>query len=127
MILPKKYSIANLLNNRLPPTTFYDFSKQTKSLINSLFTAIIQGHKSNEKYKVILNSTPNSSATNCYDILKPSYSNTISKNDLYIFCKNYGKILSPFELELLMNRFDKNNDGIISYNEFTEELVPNID
>ncbi len=37
-----------------------------------------------------------------------------------------GKFLQPFEAKLLIDKLDKDNDGIISYNEFMIELMPKI-
>ena len=34
------------------------------------------------------------------------------------------KFIQPYENEILIDRFDKNNDGIINYNEFTDEITP---
>lgn len=35
-----------------------------------------------------------------------------------------GASLTSFESELLMDRLDKNQDGVISYNEFIYEIAP---
>ena len=49
MILPTKYSIAKLMNERYPPLRFVGFSYETKRLLIDLFTAMIEGEKSNEE------------------------------------------------------------------------------
>jgi Ca2+-binding EF-hand superfamily protein len=43
-----------------------------------------------------------------------------------ILCKKNGKKLCKYEIELLMDRFDKNKDGIIDFDEFFNEIKPKI-
>lgn len=124
MILPKKYSIANLMNERLPPVRFIDFNFETKRCLLNFFNSIIEAERSNERLKSILASTPNSSAFDCFNDLKPNYSNSINKTDISSFFHLFGRILTPFELELLFQKLDKNKDGVITFNEFLPKISP---
>ena len=124
MLLPKKYSVASLMNERLPPVRFIGFNFETKRCLISLFNAMLEANRSNERFKSILSSTPNSSAYDCFNTLKPNYSNSISKRDIESFCQQFGKILTPFESEILFDKLDKNKDGVITYNEFLGEITP---
>ncbi|MCQ2816781.1 MAG: hypothetical protein MJ252_05895 [archaeon] len=121
-----KYTAACLMNDRMPPKKFFDFSYQTKRNIMSLVNAIIDGTRSNERYKSILNASPNSSGFDCFNSIKSIYSTGISKEDLISFFKLNGINLSIFEGQILMERLDKNKDGIVTYNEFLGEFTPKI-
>jgi len=39
------------------------------------------------------------------------------------FLQQNGKFLQPFEIDLLVDRLDKDQDGMINYNEFVEEFA----
>lgn len=83
MILPKKYEIAKLINNRLPSAYFLGFNYQTKTLLSNLFSSLIEAELSHERYRCILSTTPNSSIFDSFNKLKSSYSSGIYKEDVY--------------------------------------------
>ena len=124
MILPTKYSIAKLMNERYPPLRFVGFSYETKRLLIDLFTAMIEGEKSNEERRRVLSSMPNTTAFDAFNMLKKDYCIGIYKDDVIRFMEVNGKFMNPFEIKILIDRLDKNQDGIISYNEFLMEVCP---
>ena len=120
MILPRKYSIAKLMNERYPPNYFMGFTKDTQQHIVELFTGIISAEKSNERYRKQLQ---NYSTFDLFNLIKPKVSNGIHKEDLDLFMNDNGRYLTLFESELLFMRLDKDNDGVICYSEFLGEVV----
>ena len=132
MMTPKKYGMAKNLNNKENQKYFMGFSFKTKRIICSLFKQFIDSEKSNENYRCELIGNGNNiykiyySIDNLFNSLKKKSNNGIDKNDINDFMKMSGKNLCKFELELLMDRFDKNKDNIIDFEEFFNEIIPKL-
>ena len=126
LILPKKYTIANIMNERKNENFFSDFRQDTLKKISNVFQKLIDAEKSNEKFRNILAMNSNSSAFELFNNLKKNYSNGIYREDIYKFLESKGKYIKQSELEMLMERLDKNQNGIIEYSEFLQEIVPKI-
>lgn len=124
MILPKKYSIAKLISERYPPLHFTGFSYDTKSKLIDMFNAMVSAEKSNDNYRTILSTSPSTSAFDCFNMLKKDYCYGIYKDDIVNFMEENGKFMNSYEIESLIERLDKNQDGLISYNEFLAEVSP---
>lgn len=126
IILPKKYSIAKILNDRYPEMIFNGFTREVICLLGNLIRGIINGEKSIERYRRILKSLPSVSPLELFDLLKNKHSNGILKQNISDFFKENGKMINILDLDLLMSRLDKDQDGIISYNEFLAEMYPKL-
>ena len=59
-----------------------------------------------------------------FNKIKKNYSVGIYKEDIANFMKKNDYKLNNKEIELLMERFDKNKNGIIDYKEFMLEIAP---
>ena len=64
------------------------------------------------------------SGSDLFNKIKKNYSVGIYKEDIANFMKKNEYKLSNKEIELLMERFDKNKNGIIDYKEFILEITP---
>ena len=126
LFLPKKYSVAKLISERLPYENFKGFSQETKEKIISVFNTIIEGENSNDKIRNELNLIPGFNSFDLFNLIKKNFCTGIYKEDIIDFMEKNGKFLQPFETKLLIDKLDKDNDGIISYNEFMIELMPKI-
>jgi len=122
MILPKKYSVAKLMSEKTVPNVFNGFNYETKKILFDIFNAMIQGEKSNENYRQCL-FIGNCNLCDIFNILKNKLNEGIFKEDLVQFLQENGKMLQPFEIDLLIDRLDKDQDGMINYNEFVEEFA----
>ena len=122
LILPKKYSIAKYLIERKPKKFFSGFDFDSKKLLKNFFVNIIQAEKSNEIYRK--NLIENCDKNECFKIIAKKNNNFIEREDFIFFLQKNGKFVQPFEINLLFERFDKNNDGIVSYEEFINEIQP---
>jgi len=122
MILPKKYSVAKLMSEKTVPNVFNGFNYETKKILFDIFNAMIQGEKSNENYRQCL-FIGNCNLCDIFTLLKNKLNEGIFKEDLIQFLQENGKILQPFEIDLLIDRLDKDQDGMINYNEFVEEFA----
>ena len=103
---------------------YYEISEDTKNKICFLFTKIVEGEKSNETYRKIIKKNKEFSVFDLYNKIKKNYSMGIYKEDIANFMKKNKYILTNRENELLMERFDKNKDGLIDYKEFLNQISP---
>jgi Ca2+-binding EF-hand superfamily protein len=123
IILPKKYSSAKIMSEKHrdgSPT----LSLETKKILCKLFNNIIEGEKSNDNYRKLIGIIEGQSEFDLYNAIKKNYSIGIYKEDIANFMKKNNHPLSNGEIEMLMERFDKNKDGMIDYKEFVNEITP---
>ena len=123
IILPKKYGTAKIISEKTKDN-FFDLSEETKNIICLLFQNIIEGEKSNENFRKIIGIEEECNAFDLFNKLKRNYSIGIYKEDIANFMKKNKYRLTNKEIELLMDRFDKNKDGMIDYKEFLSEILP---
>ena len=121
IFLPKQCSNTKIMNEKEENKDYYEITEETKNIICLLFKNIIDGEKSNENYRKKLNEN---SGFDLFNKIKKHYSIGIYKEDLSNFMKKNKNILSNDEIELLMERFDKNKDGMIDYKEFLNAITP---
>ena len=126
MILPKKFTDAKLLSEKYPPNSFNGFSQDTKNKISNVFTSIINGEKSIDNYRKQLTCLPCFSPYDLFNMINRNSCPGIYKEDLVYLLEKNCIFLKPFETEILIDRFDKNQDGVINCNEFTEEISPKL-
>ncbi len=126
MILPKKFTDAKLLSEKYPPNSFNGFSPDTKNKISNVFTSIINGEKSIDNYRKQLTCLPCSSPCDLFNMINRNSCPGICEEDLVCLLEKNCVFLQPFETEILIDRFDKNQDGVINYNEFAEEIFPKL-
>ena len=128
MMTPKKYEMAKNLNKKESEKYFMGFSFKTKRIICSLFKQFIDAEKSNENYRNELIGNENNTykiyycVENLFNSLKKNDSEGLDENDIYDFMKMNGKKMCKYEIEMIMNRFDKNKDNIIDFDEFFNEI-----
>ena len=130
IVLPKKHSNEKIMNignwsNLSKNKNYYrGISIETKKMLGLLFKNIIEGEKSNEKYRRILAGNNELSGFDLFNKIKKNYSVGIYKEDIANFMKKNKYKLNNNEIELIMDRFDKNKNGMIDYKEFIIEISP---
>jgi Ca2+-binding EF-hand superfamily protein len=108
------------------------FNFKTKRLIYSAFKQFIDSEKSNEKYRKELIGNEHNiykiyvSMENLFNSLKKNYNNGLDQEDICNFMETNGRKLCQYEIDLLMEKFDKNKDGLIDFDEFFSEISPKI-
>ena len=63
---------------------------------------------------------------NLFNEIKKENSDKIDMDDICNFMEFNGKILNKYESKYFMDRFDKNKDGLIDFNEFLNEIIPKL-
>ena len=124
IFLPRKKSNSKIISESQSNENYYEISEETKNIICKLFKNIIDGEKSIENYRKIVGKNREYSGFDLFNKIKKSYSIGIYKEDIANYMKQKKYELSNGELEFLMERFDKNKDGMIDYKEFLNEITP---
>jgi Ca2+-binding EF-hand superfamily protein len=124
IVLPKKYSSAKIMSERQSKEYINDLTLESKKILSRLFNNIIEGEKSNENYRKIIGVNKEYTGFDLFNNIKKSYSIGIYKEDIANFMRKNKHRLSNGEIELLMERFDKNKDGLVDYKEFLSEISP---
>ena len=127
ILLPKKCSSAKIMNEKQSNEYYYEISEDTKNIICMLFKNIIEGEKSIENYRKIIGKSGEYSGFELFNKIKKNYSIGIYKEDIANFMKKNKYKISNGDIELLMERFDKNKDGMIDFKEFLNEISPMAD
>ena len=124
IFLPKKYSSAKIMSEKQTNEYASELTQETRKILCRLFNNIIEGEKSNENYRKIIGVNGECSGYDLFNKIKKNYSIGIYKEDISNFMKKNKHRLSNNEIELLMERFDKNKDGMIDRKEFLNEITP---
>ena len=138
IVLPKKHSNEKIMGTQTKSNVFnrvgirdypnnnlfHEISKETKKMLGLLFKNVIEGEKSNENFRKILAENEEMSGFDLFNKIKKNYSVGIYKEDIANFMKKNKYKLNNNEIELLMERFDKNKNGMIDYKEFIIEISP---
>ena len=93
-------------------------------MIRRTLNMIISNESYNECLRQRLNSKPSFSAYKAFKALDKTKNGFIGTEELKNLLNVYGFYVSQKELVTLTSRFDKNQDGRITYNKFVEEIKP---
>lgn len=69
---------------------------------------------------------PNFSLKKAFEYCDKSGMNQISNADFKITMSEHGFYATDRELKTLMERFDKDKDGVVNFSEFCEEILPQL-
>jgi len=129
--MPKQGEYAETLNSRLP--AYVNKKKVTEVmkmdtvfLLRKTLSTIISNETYAECLRQRLQTRPGFSVYKAFKALDKHRNGYASIEDLKSLLSRHGYKLSQKELLGLMNRFDKNQDGRISYNEFVDEIRPKV-
>ena len=126
LLFPNDEETINSLNQRESYNSYEDLSLDSQQKIVDLFNQIIDGEKSNEEYRTLLSMSCGNYYRDLFESLKSVKTDGLLREDIDNFMSLYGKYLSQQEVELLMEKMDKNKDDVIDYNEFVKAVSPKI-
>ena len=94
-----------------------------KKLI-ALFGELVNGEKANEEIRIMISNNANI----YYDLFKEiktvMNSNGIQREDIYKLMGEKGYNIKDYEVEIIMEKMDRNKDNLIDYEEFLAEIQP---
>lgn len=128
MCCPEQKNYAEELKKRKTNAKFGEltFSSPTQILIKRLIEMIIKNEKTSEKIRKKVNAYPKhlgikiEKAFQSCDKQKLGY---LTKTGIQKFMGKHKIFLSEAEVNILMNRYDKDLDGKISYEEYLKEVL----
>jgi hypothetical protein len=124
MPLSKEY--RKVMQNRVTINTNKNLiiSSGSKTLLITFFKNLIESESELETMKKKLTSASDFSAYELFYRIKKQFLNTGDKEELFQFLYDYKIVSKISEVDLIFERFDKDKDGKISYNEFLQEIIP---
>jgi len=122
MISPKKYEYSKLIQRRLGSEGSMTF--ESKFSFVKLLRTILEIEQSVDLSRQFLTNKHQFNSYEAYDVIKGKYKNYIIKEDLRQFLYQNSSFCTTLELDLLFDRFDKDHDGRITFEEFIHEVLP---
>lgn len=101
------------------------FSYDTRRKIQNFFNMLIQNEAIIENIRQRLNQRPFFDVYDAFRALDRNESGYLTPEDFKDILLDHGIISSPQELLNLLNRFDRDGDGRVSYKDFQNEIIPN--
>jgi Ca2+-binding EF-hand superfamily protein len=129
LLKPKDAGYAALLTDRRPTYVEREdlaeiFSKYTVELYRKLFRQVIETEYHSEKIRQRLSRRPLFDAYDAFEALDKNRSGFITRPEFRELLSDHGFYATQKEVNSLLNRYDKNEDGKVSYTEFVREITP---
>jgi hypothetical protein len=121
-LLAKKAPLNTIPLSSLPRTEV--FYSDTRKVFAEAWRVIFQNEVENDKLRIGSQRRPGFSSHDAFLALDSDHDSFLDKEDLRIFFSRRGQYVPDKELCGLIERYDKNRDGRISYTEFAAELTP---
>lgn len=128
--MPKSASISTSLQLRRAhysiiraPRSEY-FSSYTRELFFKTLRVHFSVESSAENLRRRLFRRPGFSASDAFTAVDSDRNGFINRDEFKRILREYGFFPTETELQWLVDRYDRDRDGRISYSEFTEELLP---
>ena len=125
MILPLKEEYLTIIKNRQDNIdNFTEISNDSNKLLKELIKAFIQveSYFYEMRNKMKLSNFSSQDSWN-YIIHYCSNGEKLDKNEFKHFLEDNNIFLTQYEIDLIFNDIDLDNDGIIDYNDFEREMV----
>jgi Ca2+-binding EF-hand superfamily protein len=127
---PKNPTHSSILNSRkayylhhsYPKSEF--FTRDTRDLILKTFKVHFSVEESAELLRKRLNRRPNFNVHDAFSACDQDRNGYITREEFKGILKEYGFYALDTELTWLVDRYDRNRDGRISYSEFIDEILP---
>ena len=128
IFLPKDASRASLLRSRPPMGSRLPRSQMFSLATRDHFVHLLRLHVSvenaAERTRQRQARRPLFSIAEAFDAVDKNHNGFITKNEFAELLEDHRFFASNKELDLLIDRYDKNKDGLVSYSEFVREVAP---
>ena len=113
------FSDKNILNN-----DEINLEEKTKNIIFEFFKEVIEGEKEIENSRIVLNEATNNIYYDLFESIKKGNKLGIEKDDIETFMKENEYDIKEDEVNIILEKMDKNRDSLIDYSEFIDEIKP---
>ena len=103
-----------------------ELENDTTDKILELFETLIEGEKSSEEIRSKISMAADNIFYDLFGEIKKENKPGIQKDDIDKFMKRNGYDIKDYEIEIIMEKMDKNKDGTIDYEEFISEVQSKI-
>eukprot|EP00825_Cyclidium_porcatum_P014726 TRINITY_DN17_c0_g1_i8.p1 TRINITY_DN17_c0_g1~~TRINITY_DN17_c0_g1_i8.p1 ORF type:complete len:284 (+),score=70.10 TRINITY_DN17_c0_g1_i8:154-1005(+) len=129
IILPQSSEYANIMNNRLPKYVedsegLEIFDIDTRLVFKKLINLIINGECEAEELRIELSRRPMFSLQDAFEAIDRDENGFITIDEFKEILNDYGFFVNQIDLQNLVDRFDQDKDGKVSYGEFIQEMSP---
>jgi len=126
---PRNREYAEILANRDPSYSGSRrissiFGYETRKAIQRFFNMLLQNEEITENIRQKLSRRPLFDVYDAFKALDKNRNGYITLNEFKEMLLDHGVYTSPTELKQLLQRFDRDQDGKVSYREFAEEISP---
>ena len=101
-----------------------NLEEKTKNIIFELFKEVIEGEKEIENSRIVLNEATNNIYYDLFESIKKGNKLGIEKDDIETFMKENEYDIKEDEVNIILEKMDKNRDSLIDYSEFIDEIKP---
>ena len=101
-----------------------NLEEKTKNIIFEFFKEVIEGEKEIENSRIVLNEATNNIYYDLFESIKKGNKLGIEKDDIETFMKENEYDIKEDEVNIILEKMDKNRDSLIDYNEFIDEIKP---
>ena len=101
-----------------------NLEEKTKNIIFEFFKEVIEGEKEIENSRIVLNEATNNIFYDLFESIKKGNKLGIEKDDIETFMKENEYDIKEDEVNIILEKMDKNRDSLIDYSEFIDEIKP---
>ena len=101
-----------------------NLEEKTKNIIFEFFKEVIEGEKEIENSRIVLNEATNNIYYDLFESIKKGNKLGIEKDDIETFMKENEYDIKEDEVNIILEKMDKNRDSLIDYSEFIDEIKP---
>ena len=101
-----------------------NLEEKTKNIIFEFFKEVIEGEKEIENSRIVLNEATNNIYYDLFESIKKGNKLGIEKDDIETFIKENEYDIKEDEVNIILEKMDKNRDSLIDYSEFIDEIKP---
>jgi Ca2+-binding EF-hand superfamily protein len=124
LFTPKSEEYSRILKSRSLNTRQGELSKESLAIFLHLFELLLEKEALSEKHRQRLSKIQSFNAFSTFNALDKDRNGYITSMEFAEMLKQFSVPFNLKDLHAVMDKFDKNNDGRVSYSEFVEEVSP---
>ena len=124
LMTPKSEEYARILKSRAGSDRVFELSKETKGILGNAWVLIVECEVVAERHRQRLARQEDFDSFSTFNALDKDHNGYITSMEFAEMLKQFSVPFNLKDLQCIMQKFDKNNDGRVSYSEFIEEMTP---